>query len=77
MITQMFPYGMQQYLIGGLLIGIGWGICGVCPGPALSGVGAGNFDLLIALAGIFTGAWLHGLWANRQPGKAHGAQQLI
>jgi uncharacterized membrane protein YedE/YeeE len=56
----------RQSLLGGALFGIGWGICGVCPGPALSGVGAGNFDLLIALAGIFAGAWLHGLWANRQ-----------
>ena len=52
-------------LLGGALFGVGWGICGVCPGPAITGIGAGNFNLLIALAGIFAGAWLHGLWANR------------
>lgn len=52
-------------LAGGVLFGLGWGLCGVCPGPALAGLGAGNADLLIALAGIFAGAWLQGLWAGR------------
>lgn len=54
-----------QALAGGVLFGLGWGLCGVCPGPALAGLGAGNGDLLIALAGIFAGAWLQGLWAGR------------
>lgn len=51
----------RRSLIGGALFGIGWGICGVCPAPALAGLGAGNMDLLIAVAGIFLGALLHGL----------------
>jgi len=56
----------RQSLLGGVLFGLGWGICGVCPGPALAGLGTGNTDLLIALAGIFAGACLHGLWAGRR-----------
>lgn len=56
----------RSALLGGVLFGVGWGLCGVCPGPALAGLGAGNLDLLIALAGIFAGALLHGLWAGRQ-----------
>ena len=67
----------RQSLLGGALFGVGWGICGVCPGPALTGIGAGNFDLLIALAGIFAGAWLHGLWADQQASKTNDAQQLV
>lgn len=59
----------RQALCGGVLFGLGWGICGVCPGPALAGVGAGlvagNGDLLVVLAGILLGALLHGLWADR------------
>jgi uncharacterized membrane protein YedE/YeeE len=51
----------RSSLLGGALFGIGWGICGVCPAPALAGLGAGNFDLLIAVTGIFIGALLHGL----------------
>lgn len=56
----------RKSLLGGVLFGLGWGICGVCPGPALAGVGAGNGDLLLALLGIFAGAWLHGLWEDRR-----------
>jgi len=63
---QQRPFALnRQTLSGGVLFGLGWGLCGVCPGPALAGLGAGNGDLLIALAGIFAGAWLQGLWAGR------------
>ena len=64
---QTRPFALdRQSLFGGVLFGIGWGICGVCPGPALAGVGAGNADLLVALVAIFIGAGLHGLWAGRK-----------
>lgn len=60
------PFSLnRQTLTGGIIFGIGWGICGVCPGPAIAGIGAGDSGLLIALGGIFVGALLHGLAANR------------
>ena len=46
--------------VGAALFGIGWGLCGVCPGPAIAGLGAGNLDLLWALAGIGAGALAQG-----------------
>lgn len=68
---QQRPFTLdKQSLAGGVLFGLGWGICGICPGPALAGLGAGNADLLIALASIFAGAGLHGLWVDRQSKKA-------
>mgnify|MGYP003595601300 CR=1 FL=1 len=45
---------------GAALFGIGWGICGVCPGPAIAGLGAGNWPLLLTLVGMFAGAWVQG-----------------
>lgn len=45
---------------GAAIFGIGWGLCGVCPGPAIAGLGAGNWMLLVALAGIATGAYVQG-----------------
>jgi uncharacterized membrane protein YedE/YeeE len=50
--------------VGAALFGIGWGLCGVCPGPAIAGLGAGNLDLLWALTGIGAGALAQG-WRAR------------
>ncbi len=49
-------------LIGAGIFGLGWGICGVCPGPAIAGLGVGNWPMLYALAGIATGAYIQGRW---------------
>jgi uncharacterized protein len=49
-------------LLGAGIFGLGWGICGVCPGPAIAGLGVGNWPLLYALAGIAAGAHVQGRW---------------
>lgn len=50
--------------MGAALFGVGWGLCGVCPGPAIAGLGAGNWSLLWALIGIALGALMQGLRAK-------------
>ena len=50
--------------VGTALFGVGWGLSGVCPGPAIAGLGMGNWDLLWALAGMGTGALVQGLQAK-------------
>lgn len=52
-------------VIGAAIFGIGWGLCGVCPGPAIAGLGAGSFELGWAIAGIALGALVQGLVADR------------
>ena len=51
----------RDTLQGSALFGVGWGLCGVCPGPAIAGLGTGNWSLLWALCGIALGAWLQGV----------------
>ncbi|MDE2091806.1 MAG: YeeE/YedE family protein [Gammaproteobacteria bacterium] len=52
---------LNRRTIGGAAIfGIGWGLCGVCPGPAVAGLGAGMWMLILALIGIALGAYLQG-----------------
>lgn len=51
-----------RLLLGGLLFGVGWGIAGFCPGPALVALGAlgsGSESALIFVASMLTGMWFH------------------
>jgi hypothetical protein len=50
--------------VGAAWFGVGWGLCGVCPGPAIAGLGTGNTDLLWALGGMALGALVQGLRAK-------------
>ncbi|MDO8906518.1 DUF6691 family protein [Hydrogenophaga sp.] len=54
----------RDTLQGAALFGVGWGLCGVCPGPAIAGLGTGNWSLLWALAGIGLGALAQGWHAK-------------
>ena len=54
----------RDTLVGSALFGVGWGLCGVCPGPAIAGLGAGNWSLLWAVVGIALGALAQGLRAK-------------
>ena len=53
-------------VVGAALFGVGWGICGVCPGPAIAGLGTGDAALVVALGGIAVGAYLQGVWVSRR-----------
>jgi uncharacterized protein len=54
----------RQTLVGAALFGVGWGMSGVCPGPALASLGTGNTDVLWALLGIVLGGLAHGMSAQ-------------
>jgi uncharacterized membrane protein YedE/YeeE len=51
--------------VGGAIFGVGWGLSGICPGAAYASVGIGNFTILWALAGMFLGAYLQGVWRSQ------------
>jgi uncharacterized membrane protein YedE/YeeE len=46
----------RRLVVGGLVFGVGWGIAGFCPGPALVALGSGA-----GTAGIFVAAMLAGM----------------
>jgi len=56
----------RSTIVGAAIFGIGWGLCGVCPGPAIAGLGAGSWELLWAVGGIAIGGLGQGLLAGRQ-----------
>ncbi len=38
--------GLLKYIIGGTIFGLGWALCGACPGPMYILVGTGVFTML-------------------------------
>lgn len=56
---------LQQTVVGAVLFGIGWGISGVCPAPAVAGLGTGNWPLIWTLMAMFAGAYVQGRWFAR------------
>ena len=48
----------QPLLIGAALFGIGWGIAGLCPGPAIANLSAGSPQVLLFVATMVAGMWL-------------------
>lgn len=55
---------------GGLLFGIGWGIAGFCPGPALVALGMGEQKALIFVAAMLVGMGLFELLERRKALRA-------
>ncbi|GJD42268.1 hypothetical protein AFCDBAGC_0103 [Methylobacterium cerastii] len=62
-----------KFLGGAALFGIGWGLAGLCPGPALAALVLGLPDVAIFVAAMLGGMLLHRLTAIRGSGVAHGA----
>lgn len=48
----------RRLLIGAALFGLGWGLSGYCPGPAIVSAGLGHTDALLLLPALVAGAWL-------------------
>ena len=65
---QQHPSEMSARTLGGAaLFGVGWGLSGVCPGPAIAGLGTANWPLAAALAGLVLGAYVQGRFFGGNP----------
>lgn len=56
---------LKRTLTGAAIFGVGWGISGVCPGPAIAGIGAGNYPVIYALIAMLAGAYVQGRWFSK------------
>jgi len=48
-------------LLGAALFGVGWGLAGFCPGPALAALSQGLFEVLIFVVAMLAGVAVHRL----------------
>ncbi len=62
----------RPLIAGAAIFGIGWGLAGYCPGPAIAALGLGTWEapvfVLALAAGSFTHRWF---FETRHRGKRH------
>lgn len=56
----------KRLVVGGLLFGIGWGLAGICPGPALVLVGAGQTKGFVFVVAMLIGMVVFEVFQRRQ-----------
>ncbi|TFZ01325.1 DUF6691 family protein [Ramlibacter rhizophilus] len=65
---------IDRRLVGGsLMFGIGWGLAGFCPGPALVALGMGEAKALVFVVAMVAGMALFELFERRANGRRAGA----
>jgi uncharacterized protein len=53
----------RQLISGAVLFGVGWGLVGLCPGPALAALLLGGWPVLVFVAALVVGMTVHDrLW---------------
>lgn len=58
---------LDPRLIGGSLVfGIGWGIAGICPGPAVAILLTGHWQILVFMGAMLAGMLVFNALENRQ-----------
>ena len=68
--------GIDSRLVGGgLLFGIGWGVAGFCPGPALVALGMGEGKAALFVLAMLVGMGLFELLERRKSPSARLASQ--
>jgi len=55
----------RNLILGAVVFGVGWGIAGICPGPAIASLGTGNYPIIIGIFAIFSGAYIHGRFIHK------------
>jgi uncharacterized membrane protein YedE/YeeE len=58
-----------RLLIGAVLFGIGWGLAGLCPGPAIAGLILGYWQSWVFVAAMIAGMGLYRLYADIAAGR--------
>jgi uncharacterized membrane protein YedE/YeeE len=56
----------RPLVLGSLLFGIGWGLVGLCPGPALENLATLSLPVIVFVVAMAAGMVLHGIWQERR-----------
>jgi hypothetical protein len=59
----------RPLVIGSALFGIGWGLVGLCPGPALESLASLSPEVIVFVAAMAAGMVVRDLWQRSRPAK--------
>jgi uncharacterized protein len=48
----------RPLILGAIIFGVGWGLAGFCPGPALAALASGSPGVALFVAAMIAGQWL-------------------
>ena len=48
----------RDLILGSVLFGVGWGLAGLCPGPAIASLGFGGAQSALFVLSMLVGMWL-------------------
>lgn len=55
----------KSLVLGAIIFGIGWGLVGLCPGPALVVLTLGGYEVVLFVLAMLTGMEIHRLLKNK------------
>lgn len=60
----------RPLLAGSAMFGIGWGLVGLCPGPALENLATLSPRAIVFVSAMAAGMVLHDFWQTQRPARA-------
>ena len=63
----------KQLVTGSALFGIGWGLVGLCPGPAIVALSFGKWEIAVFIAAMMVGMALYNFGWIKPPGAMRSA----
>ena len=57
----------RPLVVGSVMFGAGWGLAGLCPGPAIANLATASPRILVFVAAMAAGMLLQDLWQRRAP----------
>lgn len=54
----------RRLVAGSAMFGIGWGLGGLCPGPAIAALTLGSSDVVVFVIAMAVGMLIHDQWAR-------------
>jgi uncharacterized membrane protein YedE/YeeE len=57
----------RPLMVGSALFGIGWGLVGLCPGPALENLATLSPRVIVFVIAMIASMALHDLWSKHRP----------